>query len=368
MNDDKDLTNGNQQSEDENPKDKIPLWLQGLEEPEDDRTNETEEREINADSWVNEIENEDEMIESDEDLQANANKGIQLPEWIRENPEFENNEQVSNDLSEEAPIKIRDDFDIEMEPDDKIGLEEDFSENEPTEDGFIDISELDTESPREPVQFIPIEEDDVSEELPVWLHDMITDQPEEPQIYNEPMLGEEIKDEEVVLEEQEKVELESKEGNWQEITTAEDQVQSASQLASDEEQFLEILDEEITKPVMIDAVISDELHQEDVEIPPVEEGKDALERAKTMMAQGEILSAIDFIRQHLDKQPSQGELDEIQNWIGDAIGSNPDKKCDLLELQGDVALRNNEPDQAFYAYSQALKTLLSNKEVNNGIG
>jgi hypothetical protein len=365
MNDHKDLNNGNSQSEDESKKDKIPLWLQGLEESEDNSVNHVEGKSSFDDSWVKEIDPNDEHLDSNKDAHVQANKEIQLPEWIRENPDYETEKTGNRDLEEEPAQNIQDDFAKEIISEGDLTSENGFPNDKPSTEGFIDISELDTEKHRESVQFIPIEEDDISEELPEWLHDMITDHPEEtslPSVFND--VDQTDENEEFILVDQESLDLEPKEEPWQEITSVEEQDQMDQVSITSTKPSLELFNDDVTKPVKIEPKYYEMKIEEDFESTP-DIGETSLERTKTLLDQNDIPSAIELFRQHLEQEPTQDDLETMLNSIETYMDNNVVDNCELLELKGDVALKKNEPEQAFLAYSQALKTLLSNNEVND---
>jgi len=369
MNDDKNSTDKNQPSSEEPIKDKIPLWLQGLEDEDRNETINLPEEEANTEgSWVKEIEQEDEELVNGGDTHSKANKEVQLPDWIRENAEYQADEPVSNDLSRQGEEETQDKDDslrtatIATEPDEELPA------NEPTDNGFIDISELEMEDSRTPVQFIPIEEEDVNEELPAWLHDMINDQPDQSVIHIE----KEDMDMQLKNSEQEKAEgsqadLETKEETWQEVSTAEEQGLTENDQPFKGEQYSEITDKEITKPVQVELGQPEEWVQvEEAFILP--EVKNIFERSEALLIQGNITEAIELLSQELEGSPSEDDLKKIQTLIDNFPEKSGKDKMKLLEFKGDLALKMNDPATAFKAYSQALKTLLSQKEVNDEIG
>ncbi len=365
MNDHKDMNNGNPQSDDKSKKEKIPLWLQGLEDSEENSINHAEGKSSFDDSWVKEIDPNDEDLDSDKDAQVQANKEIQLPEWIQENPDYETEKTITRNLPEEPAERIQDDFAKEIISEGDLTSENGFLENKPSAEDFIDISELDSEKPRESVQFIPIEEDDISEELPEWLHDMITDQPEESSLPSELSDGEQTdENEDFIIVDQESVDLEPKEEPWQEITSIEKHDQMDQVPITSAEPSLEQFNDDVTKPFKIEPEYYEVKIEEDLDSSPKME-ETSLEQAKTFLDQNDIPSAIGLFRQHLEQEPTQDDLETMLKWIDAYMDNNLADNCDLLELKGDVAFEKDEPEQAFLAYSIALKTLLSNNEVND---
>lgn len=369
MNDDKNSTNENHPSGGEPTKDKIPLWLQGLNDEDKDEAINLPVEQANAeDSWVKEIEQEVEELVDNGDTQSKANKEVQLPDWILENAEAETEEPVSNDLLGEGEEKTEDE-DLPLEAlSNAIEPDAELAPNEHTDHGFIDISELDMEASREPVQFIPIEEEDVNEELPAWLHDMINDQPDQPVIQTEKEhMEQQLKENEQATAEQAQADLETKQETWQEITTVDDQGFTEQEQAISIKQFSEQFDEDVTKPVQIEPGSSDEWVQvEDASI--FTEEQNPFERAEAMLNQGNFNGAIALFRQQLEQSPIEEDLDKIQTLIDNSIDESGSEKSALLELKGDVALKKNDPSGAFQGYSQALKALLLNQEVEDGNG
>jgi len=369
MNDDKNSTNENQPSSEEPTKEKIPLWLQGLEDEDRDETINLPEEEVNTEgSWVKEIEQEDDELVSGGDTLSRANKEVQLPDWIRENAEYQADEPVSNDLSRKGEEETQDKNDSLRAATNGTESDEELPANESTDHGFIDISELEMEDSREPVQFIPIEEEDVNEELPAWLHDMINDQPDQSVIHTEKKdMDMQLKNSEQEMAEGSQTDLETKEETWQEISTAEEQGLTENDQPFKGEQYSEITDEEITKPVQVEPGQPEEWVQvEEAFVFP--EDKNIFERAEALLIQGNITDGIELLSQELEGSPSEDDLKKIQTMIDNFPEKSGKEKMTLLEFKGDLALKMNDPSGAFKAYSQALKTLLSQKEVKDGIG
>jgi len=368
MNDDNNLTNENQPSGEEPTKDKIPLWLQGLDdEVKEESTDLPEELENTEDSWVKEIDQEGEELVDNGDTQAKANKEVQLPDWIRENDELKAEEPVANDLSKDSDEKTADEnaplrvSSTEFEPN-----EEELPQNEPTDHGFIDISELDMEDSRDPVQFIPIEEEDVNEELPAWLHDMINDQPDHPIAQTaQEEFEENLEQDQPEITSEQRPDLKTKDDQWQEITTVKDNGLPVQEDADIGEQFSEQFEEEVTKPVQIESGTADEWIQVNEDFVLTED-QNTFGSAKALLDQGNLTAAIEILSGALEGSPSKDDLDKIQSIIDNAAEKSEEEKSALLELKGDVALKLNDPSGAFQAYAQALKTLLSQKEVEDG--
>jgi len=367
MNDDKNLTGENQQSEEEPTNEKIPLWLQGLDDEAKDQNPEAPlEKAKTDDSWMKEHDQHgDDLIGNGDDL-ATTNKEIHLPDWIREDSEIVDGEAIFQDISDDNP----DYSEVEDIPkkvsSTEIELDDEQSSNEPTDHGFIDISELNMDDTREPMQFIPIEEEDVNEELPAWLHDMINDQPDQPvfQDENAQMEGQ-IREESEGVSTNQIAERHTDEQPWQEIPTSDNQSFPGPERDLIGEKLPEHPVEDITKPVQIEPGTSDEWVQVDefIELP---EDLDPFERAESMLDDGTITPAIELLTQELASSPSEDYSTKLQTLIDSFAGRSEKIRSALLELQGDIALNNNDPSSAFQAYAQALESLLSDKEVTDG--
>lgn len=369
MNDDNNLTNENQPSGEEPTKDKIPLWLQGLDDDvKGESTDLPEELSNTEDSWLKELDQKGEEIVDNGDAQAKTNKEVQLPDWIRENAELETEEPLAHDLSKDSDEKTADEAVLFKVSSTEYETDKEIPPNEPADRGFIEISELDMDDTREPVQFIPIEEEDVNEELPAWLHDMINDQPDQPVIQDEKeQMEQQIIENEQIISDQKHTDLDPKEETWQEIPTADDQGFHEPEQSLKGEEFSELPTEEITKPVQIEPGTSDEWVRVE-EAFVLQEDQDAIERVEALLNEGNVISAIEMLTQELEGSPSEDGLIKLQTLINKFTGRSEKKYSALLELKGDVALKMNDLSGAFQAYAQALETLLSKKEVEDGTG
>lgn len=214
------------QPEEHHPQDDVPLWLQGLQEPESEEDEKPESksksRTEGSDSWIKEI---DQTSDENDDLAQLSDihpiEDDDLPEWLKELTESElENSQIQAQVIEEfeEPQDITPEATSgadEITPNETAELEthgqiedrliEDNLEEGPTDQGFIEISDFEIDKPGEIDYPVQIQEEYINKdkELPQWLKEMIA----EPEPAVEEKVGEEFADEERVapIVEQEEV-------------------------------------------------------------------------------------------------------------------------------------------------------------------
>lgn len=192
----------------ESPNEDIPLWLQGIEEPESDETKPIIPKDADASSWVREIEdnisepaNEDESdsLGSVDPNRTEFETEIDLRALDDAQPlnRFEDEHSQNDSLADEIPDisedhEITEEIDIQEFPE-KFMLDEiepDFNEDSSIE-GFVDISEVGfAEQPGE-MEDILDDEPLTERELPEWLQEMIAESEQEadqlePDLVDEP--------------------------------------------------------------------------------------------------------------------------------------------------------------------------------------
>lgn len=364
--------------------------------------------------WVREIledrgEQDDAMIEELDHLPV---KKGDLPDWINtlsqagQEPQF-SDENIES--SQESPNEIRyksldDSWDTEMPIDDNTFEEQKEklkAEIQPDE-GFVEISQFDLEASEnidaEVSNFTEPDED--QEELPDWLEEMIEEPADAaldvdeitdiPSDYDEPtkpviITREESEDEDLVekqtLEESTITsDLSLKQEEEEGIVMEEDEIPEYSEIGDfgedipveekpiPEEEILpiegptdnEILVEDEELPAIPpDAGLSEksdahEVNRDEEEIQ--EEGfPKTLKFAKYLLDQGEIDPSFEIFQTYVKKS---AYLEEIKAWVQETVMVNEAPSNLLWELLGDIAFKQNEPNQALTDYTKAISLLM----------
>lgn len=363
--------------------------------------------------WVREIledrgEPDDAMIEELDHLPV---KKGDLPDWINTLSQSGQEPQLSDeniDSSQQSPNEIRyksldDSWDTETPIDDNI-LEEQKEELEADiqpDEGFVEISQFDLEASEnidaEVSNFTEPDED--QEELPDWLEEMIEEPVEAARYvdeisdiaseYDEPtkpviITREDLEDEDLVekqtLEESTITSDLSLKQQEKGIVMEEDEIAEYSEIGDFGEEIpggeKPITEEEI---LPIEEPIDNEILVEDEELPAIppdaglseksdayevngdeeeiqEEGfPKTLKFAKYLLDQGEIDPSFEIFQTYVKKS---AYLEEIKAWVQEAVMVNEAPSNLLWELLGDIAFKQNEPNQALTAYTKAISLLM----------
>jgi hypothetical protein len=404
-------TNGKRPSE-EHEKDSnesIPLWLQGLDE--NDKPDQTEPFSPPVEESPEDFDEED----ADSEPSVGPADDIEvLPDWLDEI------------VAEDEPTALeskQDEVALETgqpdEPTDEVFIEQ----TEPQEESVIE-SEEEPEVDKEPfveLSDMGMEDEMLSEEedLPDWLTDMITEEPEE-----EETTGDEAEEVEQSLT----AEVESDAGDlddgagWQRleempadwvsfddstpVNQPEDETPDWLIDESEEDtspiKLSEPAVEEIEEEAVVDEIKSVKPAQEDtghfVPIEPIEmpepepqlpepeasvaderesheakaepeeargESGDsipkALRFAKFILDQGEVDRAMEIISTHIGQS---NYLPEIEGWITEAIDKGVQPNAGLWEAVGDIAVVQEDYARALNAYSKSMEVLMHLEEGN----
>lgn len=381
-NENNDRMNGEELPENEFEQEDIPLWLQGIEEVEDEGVTPDIDKDA-PDQWIKEIpealEEDIPELDSSEDL---IQHGEVLPDWIEEEPlkssevsydpnskdvqEYEINasgieqEAIEPQERETPETGILED----MDSGDQMNMVQDDNELEPNEEEFFDISEADIQDEKQPVQDISSSDE---EELPSWLQEMITEQPEK-EALEQKLEGE---DSEAVLEDlpvneevrDEPIEQDLPQEIKHDLSEAQlDDADMPTPHPSD------LMAEDNTKPVFIQS--EDEFQPE---MPEFEEGNDqdlpdvlpkALNDARMQLEDGDYSGAVEAINACQEKSQYH---DEIRSWFLSAAESDTSKTGDIWEAVGDLESSEDNPKQALDAYTKAIRSLLNNEKDFNEV-
>ncbi len=378
------------------------------EELHEDKPDEIEENEINH--WVREISDDADLQDEDivESLEnVPVSKG-DLPDWINElsprDPEFFDSDEESRESKNQPEYIEMESKDDSLDTDNDNGSDhdeeqKDFADNpDDSEEGFVEISELDLNSESEPKTGSTQSEErsDEQEELPDWLEDMISEQPEQSSEKEEinseerifmndeptkpvPIIEDSVSTDDEQQEVEEKFVTPNLTLDEIEITESESQIEeiihivdfnedtSLEELKTDEEldhgsdqEPLELSDEEETPSLVEESLDEDDVilveedwephDQESLGIPK------SLRFAKYLLDQKEIEPAYKIFETYINKSDY---LEEIKTWITDAINNENSSESKLWELLGDIALQKNEHNEALSAYTKSIKILLN---------
>lgn len=362
--------------------------------------------------WVREISDgpdfqDEDIVESLENVPVS--KG-DLPEWINElspvNPEiFDSEEEINESQDQQDPLQVESvDESWETEQDNELVEVNDQDANDGTHDnldeGFVEISELDLSADNKPKTESSIPEDKLEdqEELPDWLEDMITEQPEPSGEEDEKIQEERIfmNDEPTkpvpIIEDSTSIDNDEQEIHEEFVTPnlTLDEIEitdSQSQI----EETIHVVDFEKETPVEEIETDQDlahgsdreklELYYEEVSPAPVEESQDeevlvsgeedwesqsqaslefpkTLRFAKYLLDQSEIEPAYKIFKTYINKSD---HLEVIKAWITDAINEENLSESSLWELLGDITTKKNEYGEALSAYTKSISILLNDQ-------
>lgn len=368
------------------PNDDIPFWLQGLEYPEEEDTQPIEIEEEYDNAWVKEIaENSPASEDAPKNLEAEQGSDDLLPGWLSQLSEVDQTTPAAMGVHEEnlevksSEILSEEETSGEGEMAEEIEITQLSSEEVPetlddslevtsSEAGFIDISEFGLAEFPDHEQHILDEENSGDEELPQWLQEMIAEPPEPGSEEIEPAS---IDIEEQLDESTEPVDI------TEEIDVSGDEGDEPEQ--PEESVIFEDYQDQ-SPPVETPASVIEEDHTP--VFTPLENsfGQDAQEEeqepdqtrsvglpktvqyAKFLLDQGDVKPAVKIFKTHIEQSE---HLDAIKTWLIEATKDRGGANSDVWELIGDIAVQQNNPNQAFEAYMQAIAELLpTNEDVN----
>ena len=363
--------------------------------------------------WVREIlenrgEQDDAVIEELDHLPV---KKGDLPDWINtlsqagQEPQFsDENIEASQQSPNAIPYKSLDDsWDTET-PIDKNTLEEQkekLEEDIQPDEGFVEISQFDLESSENidaEVSNSKIPDQD-QEELPDWLEEMIeepadatpdvdeitgilseNDEPTKPVIITRGESEDEDLGEKQALEispittdlspeqQEEQVVMEEDEiGEYRELMNYDEDIPGEEKPITEEEILTieEPTDYEISFEDEESTALPPDLeYSVKLDAPETNGGNEDIQAvglpktlnfAKYLLDQGEIDSSFEIFQTFI-KIPAY--LEEIKSWVQEAVMINDAPNKLLWELLGDIALKQNEPNQALTAYTKAISLLM----------
>jgi len=359
--------------------------------------------------WVREISENPEMLDDDivQSLDnVPVNKG-DLPDWINTispaEPEIfgsENELEENLEGSEAIGFESRNvtlDSETTMNQDQIGENERTIDEPDHFDEGFVEISTYDIDAAEETDVKPPLSQEALEEpeELPDWLEDMITVSPESSSEKDEnsnkertfmddeptkpvPIVEENISKNEQVQEIEETNvtpklavdEIQISEAGPQiedsihivdfDEKTIEDEIEAREDFSPTSEiEEVNTEGEEETPVKTQDGLELEEIQDEDWELQDKQSlaAPKTLRFAKYLLDQGEVDPAYEIFQTFVEKSV---HLEEIKTWVKEAVGAQDVKNSPLWELLGDIALKQNEPDQALSDYAKAISVLLNN--------
>jgi hypothetical protein len=378
------------ENHEKDPNESIPLWLQGL--SESDHTDRDEPVEPH-----NEVldEDTDQVVLESAPSDGPTESDEALPDWLDEIAAADDEPAETN----AAPEKAEAESEQMDEPTDEVLVEQTdvqgdedavSAEGEPESDDepYVELSDLDVED-----EMIPEEED-----LPDWLTDMITEEPEP----EEPAVEEMPDTEEAVISEADDdagwQRLEEMPAGWMPF----DDTTPVNPPEDEVPDWLKEESEEDTSPIILEETDSEEEIEPSetateeaggfVPIEPVEtqeapsekegpvdeigeiEVEDELEGdqedpgdsmpktlrfAKFILDQGEVDRAMEIICTYIGQS---NYLEEVESWITEAIDSGIHQSARLWEAAGDIAVAREKYTEALNAYTKAMQVLMHREE------
>lgn len=407
MDNNDDLKNGmenDSRPESKPPKGEIPLWLQGLEDDDQEETKPIMSNDDINGSWVPEIPDmqaekvEETEPEQPEFVEIIAETDPETPESPRvdqniDEDDFQKMEEgsviqeddegrASRDLTPQDEMTVAsDDHDITDEFDKDVFAEDKFNQEivspvdeGPSSEGFIDISNLDLPDSSEQ-EGVELDEDALREgELPEWLQEMITEPDEVVTVEAEPVP---LEEQEMSAEPEENIieTIRPEEGVIEDLPIEDLEIEDELIAVPEPEPEPDFkatdfwIVEEDTSPVLIASDVPEEpITTEEIQEEETVQSKDDEENLnliKQHLDQGDFNQALPIITGLVEQSY---QLDTLQAWMVDAAEGQDTPKSAIWEVLGDIALKQQQPQVALDAYAKAIKNLLQDHRGTDEIG
>lgn len=376
-------------SEDKSPLEDIPLWLQGLEENDPDVPVTSQSENTLDDNWFSEESQETKKNQVPiNHLDEQDDSGFDIPDWLND---------LSNEVTGPSESLDTESEEKEIEENTVVNHLDEFSKKSTdlgsTDEDFVEIPGDNFEDTTGLIDHFPEEEINEDGELPDWLQEMI----------NEPVETQEENRNAVNIPLNTSVDEPTEPIEIREVPMENDFEEPAVTEIEETEQFMDIehpekieetedieeaevvseRDQENQKPAPIpeksnqveEEVVSTELEFSEpiidqpkiLEPEPVQPTKvpKTLRFAKKLLGQGDHNEALDIINTYINRGVF---LNEIQLWLGDIVKDDKSSHDEVWESIGDIALKQDKPDEAFDAYTNAIKSLFKRHEENREIG
>jgi hypothetical protein len=387
--DDENMNNPGSPGENGPSNDDIPLWLQGLDDKEPDDTKPISlEEDSGSEDWIHTSDDShadsEPEPELDSDFELNHEEGVSPDDTDQDVAEPDDDWDLDEALLSEQ-VAAEDKFEEGFSPDqdyEDMGVVfpsgEDSSEpDEASNDefsspeGFLDISELPSSATPEGDETFFENEPIRHGELPEWLQDMINepddlqpefdamDEPEVPDLMDTPT---EISAEAMVLD----IEPDAAEPSQDEALSNDKNTDEESELVD----AISMVDEE-TNPVPIsvteehEPVLIDDEEPKFSDMNMQEESEVVLTQIQQHLDQEEIDAALPLINSMIESIP---DLEELEHLLTSTAKKDTSIRSQVFEALGDVALKQNRPEEALQAYAKAIKHLQVHDEAYDEAG
>jgi len=104
--------------------------------------------------------------------------------------------------------------------------------------------------------------------------------------------------------------------------------------------------------------------EESSETPSAPDDSDPYQRAEQLLIQGQMSAALPIIKNMVE---NSDRLDQLEGLLKEKSDIESLENSETLEVLGDIALKQNKSEDAFQAYTKALKYLLESKETSDEI-
>ncbi|MFN2302833.1 MAG: hypothetical protein ACK2TV_03790, partial [Anaerolineales bacterium] len=237
------------------------------------------------------------------------------------------------------------------------------------EEEFIEISSMDIDQSQEEAHHI-INKDDEIEELPEWLQEMISEPMQiEEEAIEDASTESEIKESESSSIKADYEELKNEVEESEEPSETLIEITEISTNETESEEIAEMIPEEETKPIEILPGDEETIEgQSEDAVPEVVEPikqSHPLEFAKFQLDQGNIDQALEIFVSLKDRPDYQQYLSDIKDSLQDAISGKAKDHSAAWELVGDIAVLENNLDEAYDAYLQSIQLLLTSQKDKN---
>jgi len=355
--------------------DEVPAWLQGIDKPDLDDTSPNEP--IHEDTWVKEtLQDNAETAQEVTGVEAFLPPKTSLPEWLSQLSNVDSETHSHEESPETISGETSDNFEAlddtltetetkgeQKDDPDEMNVHQDFQVNPPEDsaedEGFIEISEFEIVEIPEPFPISDGTEDSEDEELPPWLDEMIAE-PIDELIDNDTA-------EEAQLDEKEPSEPFDVYLDAQHFEDEGTEMPQETNLTIPNETIQDDLVFSIiegdTQPVIMQSESFDTSEPSQESQETIREQSEELPKtlmfAKHLLDQSEFEPAKKILTTYIEKSKY---VDVISQWLWELVNQRAEANSGVWELLGDIALQDDDPEQALSAYSQAITILVSEKK------
>jgi len=336
-------------------KENIPLWLQGLDEPENEISSlksDTAQTNLN---WEKEPSAIEDVIRSNQTT-SEINETDVDPFLGQQNPDQFKADKTQDINSGNNYLNQDEYFSLQTEKRHPV-------DDEPTEqifqhDDFSNLSEISHSSETNQVKELGSENNSTEDDLPQWLYEMIEEESQ--------LTSQETAPSSLMVENEEVIEFSAT--NDLEVEIDEKLIEDVEEpyIQDEPTEPVIISQETLAEPVLNPEEISqssedaapiliqsDSLAEMPLELPAI------LQSAKNLLDQGDFVQGLDIINTFID-QPEY--ILTIKLWLEEVSNGSGEDNNEIWELLGDIAMIENDPETAINAYTKAINFLLTQTE------